>query len=711
MSEVASPRIQEAAPTPSETPGGTRFRPDIEGLRAVAIALVVLYHAGVPLVRGGFIGVDIFFVISGFLITSLLVRSAEQSGRVSLRQFYARRAKRLLPASALVLLVVAALTVIIMPASDQRTFGADISASAAYIVNWRFAASAVDYLAQGSTESPVLHFWSLAVEEQFYLVWPFLIILAVALARRLRWNLKRAMAGALLVVAIPSFVASVVLTGTSQASAFFLTATRLWELAVGALVAIGAARLARLPRAVAVSLAWAGALAIAFGTFMFTTATAWPGGLALVPVLGTAAVIAAGMGGTRSVIGRILGWRPMVWVGGLSYSLYLWHWPVLIFGEEFFGELTGKQSLALAVASVVPAYLSLRFVENPVRYSRRLAKGASLALAIGAALTLAGIAAGFAVMAATPRQADVPQVDLVLSEPTPSALPTLAVLGAQVLGQDPTHSSAGYPKDEYELIVPAPEAAAEDVPSSYAERCQANSVTIKVRVCSTGDLKSSLVIAALGDSKMMQYFDAFDIVGKELGVRFEFRAKSACPSTDGYPTNEGDPYDSCVTFNETVFASLEEDPPAAVIVGGGVAPDVDETNPDAEKDGLVARWQRFEGLGSTVIVMIEPPRPPGPDDVFVCMQKNPSNATECAYDKARAVARSMAPVERSALEEVPDAVAIDVTDFVCPHTNCAPVIGNVLVQRKRSHLTNTYAISLVPELLRQLTPVVDDLRS
>lgn len=216
------------------------FRPDIEGMRAIAIGLVLVYHAGVRQLPGGFVGVDVFFVISGFLITSLLVRELESTGRISLSRFYARRAKRLLPATGLVLVATAILTWWTVSAVDWRAFGMDIVSAALYIVNWRLADRSVDYLAEDVGASPVQHFWSLAVEEQFYIVWPLLIVaLAWWLRRHGRLRLRPVLTAGILAVIVPSLAYSVYLTANSPATAFFVTPTRLWELGIGALAAIG----------------------------------------------------------------------------------------------------------------------------------------------------------------------------------------------------------------------------------------------------------------------------------------------------------------------------------------------------------------------------------------------------------------------------------------------------------------------------------------
>ena len=278
MSITAAPRVPER--TSAHQPAG--FRPDVEGLRAIAILTVLWFHARLPFLDGGFAGVDIFFVISGFLITGQLVREIERSGRLSLPGFYARRAKRLFPAAATVLVSTGILTWLFLPRSQQATFGGDIAAAAAYVVNWRFASRSVDYLAEDVGASPVQHFWSLAVEEQFYIVWPLLIFVLAVLIRRGHIAVRSGLAVGLTLITVPSLIWSIHLTATQTERAYFVTTPRLWELGIGALVAVGSVRWARLTPRNATVLAWGGLALLTVGVLTQSTRTPWPGYAALV---------------------------------------------------------------------------------------------------------------------------------------------------------------------------------------------------------------------------------------------------------------------------------------------------------------------------------------------------------------------------------------------------------------------------------------------
>lgn len=683
---------------------GTRrfgLRRDVEGLRAVAILSVLAYHASIPFLPGGFVGVDVFFVISGFLITGLLVKEAERSGRISLANFYARRAKRLLPAAAVVFVFTAVGTALLFNGSEARAFGGDIVAAAAYVVNWRFAARAVDYLAEDTGQSPVLHFWSLSVEEQYYFVWPLLAILAIVVARRMGFHLRATMGVGLSVIAIPSFAWALYMGSTDAARAFFVTPTRMWELAAGAAIALAAPLLSRAPGIVGHVLGVAGAGAIVLSVVALHDTSVWPGAATLLPVLGTASVIAAGTMREGNVAARVLGVRPMVWVGGLSYSLYLWHWPLLLFADALWGPLRIREQVLVSVLAFVPAYLSLRFIENPVRFSTALAKSARNALAMGAVLTAVGLGAGIAVL--TVHANTVPPAG---SLPTDQA----RLWGAMALGDDPATSPAGDPATVPSTIIPAPADAPDDPPTSYEDGCQAPAQAKEPKYCEFGDVTSNYRILVLGDSKMFQYADALDAIGKRRGWHFTAATKSTCSWADATQSVDGSPYENCDTANETIERDMASDPPDAILTSGSPFHIWgEETTTDAERaDALASSWARANALGIEVIALLETPRPPAGANVFECVDDNREDLMPCAYDRAQGVAESAAPSQVLAAQAVPGAAVVSVSDYVCPRELCSPVIGDVLVLRQGSHITNTYALTLVDVLGERLAAVIDN---
>ncbi|MGB7425697.1 MAG: acyltransferase, partial [Ornithinimicrobium sp.] len=474
----------------------TALRGDIEGLRAIAVGMVLLYHARVPGISGGFAGVDVFFVISGFLITSLLVREVQRSGSISIPRFYARRARRLLPAATVVLVATGVVGYLVFPALSRAQLGSDILTSTFYVVNWSLAARSVDYLAEDATPSALQHYWSLSVEEQFYVFWPLLMIAAVILAKRRSGSPFRYMGLSLAAITFASLAWSIIQTQQNPSTAYFVTTTRVWELGFGALLAFAVVWLGGLPRAAAEILAAAGIVALVVATFAITAETPWPGSAALVPVLGTTAVIAAGCANPSTITGRLLGVRPMRFIGGISYSLYLWHWPLLVFMDELRPGTGLRGRLAVLGLAVALAYASKIFIEDPIRFNASLAKKPAKALLTGGVAMATSTAIGVAAIASAPT--------------LQTELPEWAV-GARALMVDPTSAD---PEQRADIdaalpssgqVYPDPELAPEDVPELYADDCQVDVETSEALSCDYGDTSSDTVIAVVGDSKVGQW--------------------------------------------------------------------------------------------------------------------------------------------------------------------------------------------------------------
>src|SRR6185503_14529951 len=336
------------------------FRPDLEGLRGIAVALVVMFHAHLLGAVGGFIGVDAFYVLSGFLITGLLLRELATKGRLDLVAFYGRRARRILPAATVAIVVILVAAAFIVAPLDLPSVAADATASGLFVGNVLFAFRATDYFAS-STPSPFLHYWSLGVEEQFYLVWPVLLLLAFR-ARRLGL--------VVLAVCVLSFSLSIVLTSVQAPWAFYGLPTRAWQLALGALLALHGPALARLPSAPIAIGGWLGIVLLGVAAAVLDPTTSYPGFAALVPTVSVALVILAG--GRPGGPGRLLAVAPLRLLGRISFSLYLYHWPVLVLASVVLGELSPELRWSLVGLSAVVAAASWKLVEEPFRRARLL---------------------------------------------------------------------------------------------------------------------------------------------------------------------------------------------------------------------------------------------------------------------------------------------------------------------------------------------------
>ena len=385
-------RLQTSGDEAGTAPEDRRFRPDVQGLRAIAVTLVLLFHAHVPGIGGGYVGVDVFFVISGFVITGVLLRERVSTGSTSIASFYARRVRRIIPAATLVIVVaVLASYVVLGPVSGAQT-ASDARWASFFLINVHFANTGTNYLASQLPPSVLQNYWSLAVEEQFYLVYPtiFLAIAGLSLQLSLRRRLAIVLGGA----AVLSFAVSVVQTSNNPTAAYFSPLPRIWELALGGLVAISTASLRRLPASIAAVLSWSGLGFIVLAAVSFSSSTSYPGFAVALPVMGAAMVIAGGVAEPSWGAEIALRLRPCQWLGLISYSLYLWHWPVLTIAAEHSagGTLSVWHALGWELLSVVLAVITYRLLENPIRHSRYFIARRWVSLALGGCLIISTFA-------------------------------------------------------------------------------------------------------------------------------------------------------------------------------------------------------------------------------------------------------------------------------------------------------------------------------
>ncbi len=677
---------------------GRTIRLDIEGMRTIAVGSVLAAHAGVPFLAGGFIGVDIFFVLSGFLITGLLAREIRRSGRVSLSTFWARRVKRLLPASATVLAFSALVTYLYLPITQRKDFGGDIVSAALYVVNWRLAARGVDYQAEDIGESPVQHYWSLAVEEQFYVIWPILMLIVAVLAAR-RWkNVSFVVLG---LVTTASFAWSVAHTASSPQTAYFISTTRIWELGIGALLALSAERVARVPGALRAAGGWVGIALIAYGVLVFEKTTpAFPGAVALVPTIGAALMIASGLRETPGSPQRLLSLKPMVWIGGLSYSIYLWHWPILVAAEARFPDLQLRWTVLLAVLSIVPAYLSFRFIENPIRFGTFF-KPNGRAIGMGLALTAVGVGVGWG-LGASANAGGVAEADR-------SASPGAAAL------LDPANKDVDWSAiREVERMRPLATAAVDDRPAFYDDGsgCQVSDGDATPKPCVYGDASARRTVVIVGDSKMAQWQPTFAAMAKREGWKLVQLTKSACTFADADFARDNRV--DCRAWGRTVLKDILDLKPDLVIeshrftdaLPPGRTDDADSTQ-EAMVDGLTSYWRTITDAGIPLVTLLDNPAPPNAP-VYECVAAAPKNLSSCSFELAGAVKASGAEAQRMAAAEVPGVGIMDMTSTVCPDDDrCAAVIGNVLVYRQGSHLTKTFIDSAEPQLAAALYDASD----
>ena len=457
----------------------------IQGLRALAALLVTLFHA--KWVSGGFIGVDIFYVISGFLITGLLIREIERTGTINFKEFYARRFKRLLPTSFFVLAITALFSWLLIPATMRSSLGRDIIAAGLYVSNYLFAWWQADYQNLDATPSPVIHYWSLAVEEQFYLLWPLLILLFFMVATKL----KRKIALTVLVAAVTalSFVFSIYQTETSPIWAFYSLPTRAWELGLGALLVM-------LPPIKTKNLVGLlGFIFVIASAFIFNETTAFPGLNAVLPVLGTVMLIAT-INSWPPFLNDIANSRLFQWLGEISYPLYLWHWPLLVLPSTYFARPLAVYERIIAIfATIVLADLTHRFIEEPFRKKKILP---TLVFKQSAAITLVSVLIGTTIIFTSSDRINVSGINGAVS---------LAQIKAR--------------------------------PLVYEDGCHANYAETKSDACEYAELDSQKTMVLYGDSHAAQWFPALAEIASRSGYKLVSLTKSACPSVDVVRSDQG----------------------------------------------------------------------------------------------------------------------------------------------------------------------------
>lgn len=689
-------RGEGGKPAGGGDPTALNFRPDIEGLRGVAVGLVVLYHAGLLGVSGGFIGVDVFFVISGLLITGLLVRDVEQTGRVGFLAFYARRFRRLAPAAAVVLLVTTAATIALASPINVAEFLLDGSAAALSVVNVRFAASASDYFAAVSSPSPFLHFWSLAVEEQFYLLWPALIALVVS--RLGRHSLRTWVRMALLLVVIVSFATNLLVTESSVSWAFYSLPTRAWELAAGGLLALSGPDVRRLGNGWAAGAGAIGLVMIVGSAIALDDTVAYPGSAALWPVIGTLGVLVASGRGPA----RLLEGAPLRFLGRISYSLYLWHWPLLILPTFVSpAPLEPWASAGLVVVAVVVAALSWRFVETPFRAGRsgRLRPSPNRVVAVGLAglLALAISIGGLALASVSPpasASTETPSPsDLGLG---PTATHPESSLATDPATAEPEPSNYALPAD----IRPTPAGARADTTEAKlrADGCMGLDPATVPPPCTYGDTNGSFVVALVGDSHAAQWFTALDAIASARHWRLETFTKVRCPFLDVPVLNIAlkREYTECEAWNRAVVERLNAHPADLVLISTDrdwISPmDPALANPESEGASEARLVAQIPGR---VAVIVDTPI--ADKDVPACLAANVDDIRVCTFSRAIGEANAIG-VREAIVAARTGAGLINLNAIICPGDPCQPVIDRVLIFRDNSHLTATFSMVLAPDL-------------
>ncbi|KAA9148771.1 acyltransferase [Microbacterium lushaniae] len=666
-----------------------RFLPHVQGLRAIAVLLVVLYHFWPGRLPGGYVGVDVFFVISGFLITGHLMRELTATGTVRLAQFWARRARRLLPASLLVLLFCAlvAMSPYLTPTSALPNEVQEIVASTFYVENWFLALTSADYLGHGGEPTTVQHYWSLSLEEQFYVMWPLLMLLAAWIAVKwFRGSTRRAVLVVLGVVSAASFVFCVVFTLTDPAPAYFVTFGRMWQFGVGAMIALIPLLRVQHP-VVSFVLGWGGILTLVFVAFRFDGQTPFPGYAAALPTLGAAAVIAASNTARWWYPTRILSLRPAQFVGDISYSLYLWHWPLIVIAPSVpFWGLTIYHRVALLVLCFVLAWLTKRFVEDPTRSWRALtSRPARVTLWSSlAAMLLVGGTAGAAWAVNAPAYRDGVQALEQLREDPPDCFGAAAVLSEECAGTEWD-----------DTVLPAPGFAGVDRPAD--EQCFVQLNNAEVVSCEFGsEAADAPTVALVGDSHAYQLLPTFQRIADEEGWHLVTFFKGACPWNATPLSTPGAFGQACTQWRAGVAEELAASDVDAVFTAAIATTPYSADGFDSSFEAAVAgyreAWSTMTDRGVPVITVVD--NPVWETDPNKCLRIR--DAAECDAPRSEVLVAED-PV-RAAAEGADGVTLLDFTDVYCAGETCSPVVGGANVYRDQDHLTVTFADTLAPWL-------------
>ncbi|MFE4368360.1 acyltransferase family protein [Streptomyces sp. NPDC056835] len=661
------------------------MRLDIQGLRALAVSLVILSHIGVARFSGGYIGVDVFFVISGFVITSMLLRELSSTGRLSIGEFYARRAMRLLPAATVVVIATLAGSWLYLSKIRFADYVGDALSSSLYTANIRLALTGTDYLSQSSPPSPFQHFWSLAVEEQFYLLWPLLLLVSWRAARRYAFPLVLPTAA----LTVTSLALSVLTTATSPSWAYFGPHTRVWELGTGSLLAVAATRLEKLPARIAAPATWIGLACVLTAALTFDDDTPFPGYHALVPVVGTALVLAGGCAPTRFGAGRLLGLRPAVWVGGLSYGWYLWHWPLLVIAPTALRRSPELPLLfALMAVALLAAWVTSRLVENPVRFHPVLRRRPGSALGMGAGLS-AGAVSLVLVAGTFPPAIDSGVAAPVLQNALRSA-PDAEGRLTELLATAPARLPSN--------LTPGLNAIKSERSALYRDGCHADYTSTSARPCVFGDRDSDKVVVLFGDSHAAQWFPALDRLAQAKHWRLVSLTKASCKVATVTIVNQHEPYRSCDIWRNNALAGIDKLRPFLVIASSSDA----GTLADPERDplrgwtaGYRTTFQHLTATGARVVALLDTPWPDA--DAVDCAASYPLRLTTCATTTATAL---QDPTRRKAIRAAAASSGVSVIDpepwFCSPAGDCPIVVDNTLVYRDESHIAETYAEAIAP---------------
>jgi peptidoglycan/LPS O-acetylase OafA/YrhL len=660
------------------------FRPDIQAIRTVAVLLVVLFHLWPNRLAGGFVGVDVFFVVSGFLINSHILRDVDRD-QFSIPRFWARRIRRLLPASLTVLIFTTMGVLAFAPSSLWSQWLAEVNSSIFYFENWVLAANSVDYLALDNSPSPTQHFWSLGVEEQFYLFWPLLIALAMLVVPKVYKHRRRTAIFIMLsTITISSLALGIYSTIKDPAIAYFSTPVRAWEFGVGALIAFVPGLVNKFWQPV---LSVFGLVVIIVTGFVYSPEVPFPGTAALIPVLATALVIYAN--NNSGSIGKLFSFRPIQWIGDHSYAIYLWHWPLIVLAPFVLHveKLSTLAKLALIVVTFTLAAISAALIERPLMSSGikpNLRPRTVFALLLAVSTAFSGSVALAIDGTAKPIVKNIDDANKL-------ALALPKCFGAQALAI----GSENCINRELKGLYPSIDAATSDNGIDKTGCKSMNRSEWKPKDCQIGVAGSKVRIALAGDSHMAQYRGAFVRLAKLNKWHVDLFVKGGCPFSYSSRVQDAELTASCKKWVVEVKRRVLEGQYNAVITSQSSGVDwvvkPGASQQEAAIQGITGLWADLTKNNIPVVALKDNPK--SVDKVLQCLQLK--TQMQCSEKSSKAY-KFDPQVTAANRVGSPLVTLVDLDRFFCTKGECKPVIGHVIVYREDSHLTNTYGLTLSP---------------
>ena len=639
------------------------FRPDLQGVRALAVLLVVLFHAKMPFVTGGYIGVDIFYVLSGYFITGILFRELQNNGKTSLKNFYARRILRILPVSSLVLCATSILAMILLSPLLFKKLAVSTLAANIFLVNLVFAKDSVDYLADNINYSPILHYWSLSVEEQFYIFFPTILIVLTKFSQRIKRSLITPIS--LIGIGIISFLVSINLTNTLQPLAFFLLPTRAWELLCGSLIAVTAPRVRNLGVCLSSVMQLSGLGLILGATITLDAGSNFPGYIAAIPVLGTSLIILATP--QKSAVSGLLSSKYAQAVGRWSFSIYLWHWPLLTISWIYFGSNSVTINTSIVVLSFILAALSYNYWENPIRTNRYWNKTKYRIRYIVVFAFLAPVVCASMLLF---RHGSVQNTSSPVSPISQQAL-TPAIAKGLV--------EKGLPKS----LSPSLNQAADDAPKTYSDGCHVIGSRFsgtEVKPCIFGDPSSRNSMWLIGDSHAAQWFPALEAIATDGHIKFVALTKSACPTVltaIPNPVSKNESYDACAQYNRAVLQRAKVEKPDVIVVSGS-SKIVSQAYNDGLNKYLIALPE-----SSNVFYLEDTPHPD--NNIPQCLTTPFKNRSSCNFSMSKIDVKITEAIRNQVIRSKRHYIAID--SWLCLNNQCPAIVENVLIYRDDSHIS------------------------